>query len=165
MIIKLSIILDHQSDVFREVKISSSSTLEELHHLIVQIFELQKDEMAAFYLTNEDWEQSEEIPLIAMDANSMEMNKLSINEIFSNHDKLLYVNDFLIMWRFMIEAVEKDENNTIDSPEVFLSFGKMPEDAPQVQFVSEEDPYNLDDEFFDEEDEDEFNEFESYDEY
>ena len=46
MIIKLSIILDHQSDVFREVKISSSSTLEELHHLIVQIFELQKDEMA-----------------------------------------------------------------------------------------------------------------------
>ena len=157
--------MDHQSDVFREVKISSSSTLEELHHLIVQIFELQKDEMAAFYLTNEDWEQSEEIPLIAMDANSMEMNKLSINEIFSNHDKLLYVNDFLIMWRFMIEAVEKDENNTIDSPEVFLSFGKMPEDAPQVQFVSEEDPYNLDDEFFDEEDEDEFNEFESYDEY
>lgn len=95
----------------------------------------------------------------------MEMNKLSINEIFSNHYKLLYVNDFLIMWRFMIEAVEKDENNTIDSPEVFLSFGKMPEDAPQVQFVSEEDPYNLDDEFFDEEDEDEFNEFESYDEY
>ena len=157
--------MDHQSDVFREVKISSSSTLEELHHFIVQIFELQKDEMAAFYLTNEDWEQSEEIPLIAMDANSMEMNKLSINEIFSNHDKLLYVNDFLIMWRFMIEAVEKDENNTINSPEVFLSFGKMPEDAPQVQFVSEEDPYNLDDEFFDEEDEDEFNEFESYDEY
>jgi hypothetical protein len=74
MIVKLSVILDHQSDVFREVKLDSSSSLLELHDFIVQVFELKKDEMAAFYLTNDDWEQNEEIPLIAMDANSaMEM--------------------------------------------------------------------------------------------
>lgn len=165
MIVKLSIILDHQSDVFREIKIDSSTTLEELHGFIVQVFELNKGEMAAFYLTNEDWEQNEEIPLIAMDANSMEMSKLSINDIFSNHDKLLYVNDFFVMWRFMIEAIEKDEENTIDSPELFLSFGKMPEDTPQVQFVSEKDPYSSKDEDFFDGEHDEFNEFESYDEY
>jgi len=166
MIVKLSIVLDHQSDVFREVKIDSSATLEELHHFIVQVFELKKDEMAAFYLTDSEWEQNEEIPLIAMDANSMEMNKLSINEIFSNHDNLLYVNDFLVMWRFMIEIIEKDELNSLDTPELFLSFGAMPQDTPQVQFISEEDPYASDDDDYFDEDFDEFNEFdESYDEY
>ena len=165
MIVKLSVILDHQSDVFREVKLDSSSSLLELHDFIVQVFELKKDEMAAFYLTNDDWEQNEEIPLITMDANSaMEMGKLSINDIFSGHDKLLYVNDFLVMWRFMIEIVEKDESNSIDEPELFLSFGKMPGDTPEVQFVSEKDPYSSDEDIFDEE-HDEFNEFESYDEY
>ncbi|MBL6656988.1 MAG: hypothetical protein ISP73_00095 [Flavobacteriales bacterium] len=165
MIVKLSIILDHQSDVFREVKVDSSSSLQELHDFIVQVFELKTDEMAAFYLTNEDWEQNEEIPLIAMDANSsMEMGKLSISDIFAGHDRLLYVNDFLVMWRFMIEVVEKDESKTIDKAELFLSFGKMPEETPQVQFVSEKDPYSSEEDIFYEE-HDEFNEFESYDDY
>ena len=65
--------------------------------------------MAAFYLTNEEWEQGEEIPLIAMEPSSREMQNISVNDIFQNTEKLLYVNDFLTLWRFMIEVEEIDE--------------------------------------------------------
>lgn len=163
MTVKLNIVLDHKDDVFREVCIDSNSTLEDLHRIVVSSFQLNPEEMAAFYLTNEEWEQGEEIPLIAMDPNSREMQNISIHDIFQNTEKLLYINDFFILWRFMIELEHIDEIKTIDEPEVVLSFGSLPKQAPIVQFVSDEeesDEYDPYDDTLDE-----FNEFENYDEY
>ena len=164
MTVKLNIVLDHKDDIFREICIDSNNTLEDLHQIIVSSFQLKTEEMAAFYLTNEEREQGEEIPLIAMDPKSREMQNISIHDIFQNTEKLLYVNDFLILWRFMIELDNIDELKKIDEPEITLSFGTLPKEAPTVQFISDEDEQS------DEEDPygdtlDEFNEFENYDEY
>ena len=163
MTIKLNIILDHKDDVFREICIDSNNSLEDLHRIIVSSFQLNPEEMAAFYLTNEEWEQGEEIPLIAMDSNSREMQNISINDIFQNTEKLLYVNDFFILWRFMIELEQIDELKKMDEAEVVLSFGNLPKNAPIVQFVSDEDDLSDNDPYGDTLDE--FNEFENYDEY
>ena len=163
MTIKLNIILDHKDDVFREICIDSNNSLEDLHRIIVSSFQLNPEEMAAFYLTNEEWEQGEEIPLIAMDSNSREMQNISINDIFQNTEKLLYVNDFFILWRFMIELEQIDELKEMDEAEVVLSFGNLPKNAPIVQFVSDEDDLSDNDPYGDTLDE--FNEFENYDEY
>ena len=163
MTIKLNIIVDHKDDVFREICIDSNNSLEDLHRIIVSSFQLNPEEMAAFYLTNEEWEQGEEIPLIAMDSNSREMQNISINDIFQNTEKLLYVNDFFILWRFMIELEQIDELKEMDEAEVVLSFGNLPKNAPIVQFVSDEDDLSDNDPYGDTLDE--FNEFENYDEY
>lgn len=163
MIFKLSIVLDQKDDIFKEIKCNAKMSLEELHHFIVKSFDLQKNELAAFYLTNDEWEQGEEIPLIAMQKNTIEMNSITLEQALKNH-KLLYVNDFLNMWRFMI-TVENKENTKIEKPEIILSFGVMPKVAPNVQFISE----SSNEDFKEEEDIfgsefDEYNEF-TNDEY
>lgn len=164
MTVKLNIVLDHNDDVFREIRINTDNTLEDLHKVIVSSFGLKPEEMAAFYLTNEEWEQGEEIPLIAMEPSSREMQNISVNDIFQNTEKLLYVNDFLILWRFMIEVEEIDELKKVEEAEVVLSFGNMPEEAPMVQFISDEDNLTEEEDIFGDA-LDEFNEFENYEGY
>ncbi len=164
MTVKLNIVLDHNDDVFREIRINTDNTLEDLHKVIVSSFGLKPEEMAAFYLTNKEWEQGEEIPLIAMEPSSREMQNISVNDIFQNTEKLLYVNDFLILWRFMIEVEEIDELKEVEEAEVVLSFGNMPEEAPMVQFISDEDNLTEEEDIFGDA-LDEFNEFENYEGY
>ena len=164
MTVKLNIVLDHNDDVFREICINTENNLEDLHKAIVSAFELNSEEMAAFYLTNEEWEQGEEIPLIAMEPSSREMQNISINDIFQNTEKLLYVNDFLTLWRFMIELEEIDELKELENPEVVLSFGNMPKEAPSVQFISDEDEFSQEGDIYGDT-LDEFNEFENYEGY
>ena len=164
MTVKLNIVLDNNDDVFREIRINTDNTLEDLHKVIVSSFGLKPEEMAAFYLTNEEWEQGEEIPLIAMELSSREMQNISVNDIFQNTEKLLYVNDFLILWRFMIEVEEIDELKEVEEAEVVLSFGNMPEEAPMVQFISDEDNLTEEEDIFGDA-LDEFNEFENYEGY
>ena len=164
MTVKLNIVLDNNDDVFREIRINTDNTLEDLHKVIVSSFGLKPEEMAAFYLTNEEWEQGEEIPLIAMEPSSREMQNISVNDIFQNTEKLLYVNDCLILWRFMIEVEEIDELKEVEEAEVVLSFGNMPEEAPMVQFISDEDNLTEEEDIFGDA-LDEFNEFENYEGY
>ena len=164
MTVKLNIVLDHNDDIFREILINTNNTLEDLHKAIVISFALNPEEMAAFYLTNEEWEQGEEIPLIAMQPNSREMQNISVNDIFQNTEKLLYINDFLTLWRFMIELEEIDEIKEVEKAEVVLSFGKMPEKAPNVQFISDLERYNEGEDIYGDT-LDEFNQFENYDDY
>lgn len=162
MTIKLRIVLDHNLDVFRELKISENATLHDLHELLVQSFELEQNEMAAFYLTDNDWEQGQEIPLFAMQNDTKEMKDIFSKDIFQSNKRLLYINNFLIMWRFMIEVIEINKDETIQQSQVLLSFGTMPQELPRIQFVS--DTNSSDEDLFDN-DHDEFSEFENYEEY
>ena len=162
MTVHLRIILDHTNDIFRDILISSEDTLEQLHHAIVSAFKLNAEEMAAFYLTNEEWEQGEEISLLSMQESSQEMKDITISAIFNKEDsRLIYIQDFLTMWRFLIEVEELIEKSTQkELPATVLSFGEMPGEAPNLQFVSEEQKEHnpLGDELED------LNEFEQFDE-
>jgi hypothetical protein len=59
MIYRYRIILDAKEDVFRDIEIGSENTLEELHNSITQAFGFEGNEMASFYVSNENWEQGE----------------------------------------------------------------------------------------------------------
>ncbi|MBC8464127.1 MAG: hypothetical protein H8D62_00450 [Bacteroidetes bacterium] len=163
MIAHIRIVLDHKEDVFRDIEISLDANLEELHKIILDAFMLSTEEMASFYLTNEEWEQGEEIPLVSMQEGTHEMADMTVSSIFREPgSRLLYVQDFLIMWRFMVELEElKEDASQEELPFVILSFGDMPHKAPSVQFVSEADDSN--DPYGDVLDE--FNEFEEFDEF
>ena len=63
MVYKFRVILDVKEDVFRDIMIQGEATLEDFHNVINQSFGFAGDEMASFYLTDEDWNQGEEITL------------------------------------------------------------------------------------------------------
>ena len=63
MIYRIRIILDIKDDVLRDLEIKSNSSFEDLHYAIVKAFNLDGNEMASFYLSDENWKQGEEITL------------------------------------------------------------------------------------------------------
>lgn len=142
-------ILDVHDDVIRDIAINASASLLDLHEAVVQNFGLSLGEIAAFYRTNEDWEQGEEIPIFDMSnlGASNEMKDYMLSDVFKNTgDKFLYVYDFLNMWTFFIELSQTDKKKDIDTPIQIFSIGNIPEQAPEKHFVSENISDDIDDE-------------------
>lgn len=164
--IKFSIVLDHKQDVFREIEIDGKESLMKLHETIVQSFQLSEGEMAAFYFTDEDWNQEDEIPLVSMDDSITEMSQIKIKDVFKSDDsKMIYINDFLLFWRFMITIEQTFETEESQQAKEVLKFGEMPLDAPSIQFISEneeEDEEDQEDDLFYDGNLNEFEEFNEY---
>ena len=142
MIYKIRLTLDVEEDVVRDIAIAGNATLEDLHNVITNAFGFSGTEMASFYLTNEDWEQGEEIPLFDMsdvgDATSME--KFLLDDVFGeDNDKLLYVYDFFSMWAFSVEVTDLiEDNDLIELPSLLFSTGIVPDKAPEKEFIAED---------------------------
>ena len=155
----IQIHLEDKEDVIRDIEISSTSNLEELHYAIITAFELEKNELASFYMTNEDFELLQEIPLLSIDEEEnpmLGMNKVIISSILTKQgSQLLYVYDFMKMWRFLMTLTEKKEE-IISEPKCVKSVGEMPEDAPEITFEAEKEFDPFEDAF------DEANEYEQY---
>ena len=154
MIYRFRVILDAKEDVFRDIEIDYENTLEELHNSITQAFGFEGNEMASFYVSNENWEQGEEIALFDM-SEGMDsiriMNETSIEDVTDrNQPRLLYVYDFLSMWTFLVELAdiaESDPNQIY--PNLMFSHGSLPDEAPEKEFIAEgkeidDDLYNDD---------------------
>ena len=165
MIYRFRVILDAKEDVFRDIEIDSENTLEELHNSITQAFGFEGNEMASFYVSNENWEQGEEIALFDM-SEGMDsiriMNETSIEDVTDrNQPRLLYVYDFLSMWTFLVELAdiaESDPNQIY--PNLMFSHGSLPDEAPEKEFIADKH----EDEFGSEDDiDDEFIDFDSFD--
>jgi len=140
MIYKLRVFLETKSeDVFRDIEISDDASLEDLHNTIVQSFDFEGNEMASFYLTDEDLNQGLEIPLFNLDTSEVSNNLMSntlLKDVLSEEKpNLLYVYDFLNMWRFLIGLMETGlEQAGIDYPQIVQAQGTRPEDAPELNF-------------------------------
>ncbi|MDT7832201.1 hypothetical protein RQM59_07395 [Flavobacteriaceae bacterium S356] len=138
---KIRIILDTQEDVIRTILVKDRITLEELHFSIAKSFGFDATEMASFYLTDDEWNQGEEIPLFNMsdDPVSLAMNTCILNEALPNiADKLIYVYDFLKMWAFYVEVVEISSETSAELPKTILTVGSIPDEAPEKEFVAED---------------------------
>ncbi|WP_111709204.1 IS1096 element passenger TnpR family protein [Lutibacter citreus] len=148
MAYKVRAILDVEQDVFRDIIVNEAINLEELHFTIAKSFGFKGQEMASFYLTDEDWEQGEEIPLFDMseDANSFSMSTCITSTVLRKvGDKLIYVYDFFSMWTFFIELSEIIENPEKELPFIAISIGNVPDEAPEKEFIGE----NTDEDNFD----------------
>ena len=162
MIYRFRIILDHdsESDIFRDIEIRETDTLEDLHNSITQAFGFEGSEMASFYLSDDEWNQGEEISLFDMSEAANEvrlMRDTPINEV--THEKstrLLYIYDFLSMWTFLVELAEiVEEAEGTDYPNLMFVHGQIPDEAPEKSFEAENfDDYN--DEFDDDLDLDDY---------
>ncbi|MCF6348297.1 MAG: plasmid pRiA4b ORF-3 family protein [Flavobacteriaceae bacterium] len=141
MIYKIRLILDTKEDVIRDIAVSNETTLEDLHNSITNAFGFDGNEMASFYLTDDNWNQGEEIPLFNMgDANeAIAMQNFFIKDVLSeDKSKLIYVYDFFSMWTFFVELITvAEDTNQFDLPSLLLSVGAVPSEAPEKKFTSE----------------------------
>ena len=151
--------LEYKKDVIRDIEINSTSNLEELHKAIVSAFELDKNELASFYITNDEFELLQEIPLFSVEdkENSMlGMSEIIISSILKEKGtQLLYVYDFMKMWRFLITLTEITEEEITNAKCIKL-VGIMPEDALEISFKAEKEFDPFGDAF------DDFDEFKEY---
>jgi hypothetical protein len=167
MIYKIRAILDDQTDVFRDVAISSESTLEDLHNSLSQAFGFDGIEMATFYGCDQEWNQGQEYPIVDLgfEDDTVLMRDTPISSILTaDNPKLIYIYDLLQMWTFFVElaAVESDESST-DLPQLLFSFGELPSEAPEKHFKSEKG--SSEDDFYGETDEDFSDEFDDFSDY
>jgi len=151
MIYKIRLILDTEEDVIRDIAVSNETTLEDLHNAVTNAFGFDGNEMASFYLTDDNWNQGEEIPLFNMDEanDAIAMQNFFIKDVLSeDKNKLIYVYDFFSMWTFFLELITVAEDiNQFDLPSLLLSVGNVPSEAPIKEFKSEstdEDSENYD---------------------
>lgn len=159
MIYRFRIILDAVEDVFRDLEIEASASLEDFHYAIAQSFGFGGSEMASFYTTNENWEQGDELPLLDMGEGSTPMAGKSLDQFFdADNHHLIYVYDFLALWTFFVELMEVGEKEpTALYPNLIFAQGEIPEEAPQKTFSGEglsEDVEDDDDDLLDYDDAD-----------
>jgi len=146
MVYRFRVILDTKEDVFRDIELLEESTLEDFHNTIVNAFGFDGNEMASFYLSDEDWNQGEEI--LQYDLSEGEesvrlMNETTLDSIVSeSQTKLIYVYDFLNLWTFLIELAEIAEiEEGRDYPNLMFVHGQIPLEAPDKEFVAEKDEF------------------------
>jgi hypothetical protein len=146
MVYRFRVILDTKEDVFRDIELLEESTLEDFHNTIVNAFGFDGSEMASFYLSDEDWNQGEEI--LQYDLSEGEdsvrlMNETTLDSIVSeSQTKLIYVYDFFNLWTFLIELAEIAEiEEGRDYPNLMFVHGQIPLEAPDKEFVAEKDEF------------------------
>ncbi|MEZ4858098.1 MAG: hypothetical protein R2781_04745 [Flavobacteriaceae bacterium] len=141
MIYRFRVILDTQEDVFRDIEMEDSASLEDFHNVITQAFGFGGQEMASFYMSNDLWEQGEEYALFDMsDEGGLPIMSETFLEDILHEDqtRLIYVYDFLNMWTFLVELAEIAEHEEGKTyPNLLFAHGQIPEEAPDKEFVGE----------------------------
>ena len=147
MIYRIRVILDADDDVLRDIEISSTSTLEDLHNAIIQSFGFLGNEMASFYESDENWTQGDELQLESLEIGINKRDEILNTVLTFSKPKLIYVYDFLNLWTFYVEL--KEEGVTLPGvkyPNLIHSQGDVPEEPPSKMFeVDNEENYSNND--------------------
>ncbi|MGB1370087.1 MAG: IS1096 element passenger TnpR family protein [Flavobacteriaceae bacterium] len=157
MIYRFRAILDHDNkeDIFRDIEIRKTDTFEDLFNVLTQSFGFDGSEMASFYVSDDQWQQGQEIAFFDMGENEdiRLMNETIIEDIVDeDQTKLIFVYDFLNMWTFLVELGEiVEEAQGTDYPNLMFVCGQVPSEAPEKQFEADQsfeddnEKYRLDD--------------------
>ncbi|WKZ66892.1 MAG: hypothetical protein QY325_02965 [Flavobacteriales bacterium] len=156
-IYRFRVLIDHPSEAFRDIEIGSEQTFLDLHTAIKDAFGFIGQEMAAFYVSDENWDKGAEVPLADMGfAEEGSVPALMHEVLISDHirsanQRFIYAYDFLHMWLFMVELIGAgDPEPGVTYPRVVLSMNDAPDEHSKEDELTagilDEDPYALDDE-------------------
>jgi len=136
--IKIRVTLESKENVIREILVNPENNLEYLHQSIIKNLKLNEFEMASFYITDSNLDLGEEIPLFDTSEKGGEVitmnNTLISSVLYSDDSNLIYIYDFMNMWRFFVEYLESSEETT---EKCTHKVGEMPEEAPDLKFEVE----------------------------
>lgn len=178
--LKFRVLLDSEQnqEIFRDIVIDKDATFETFYNTIIQSFSFAGDQMASFYVSNDDWDKGHEISWMDMTYGEDEeveapsvMSKAKLFEHIEEADqKFILVYDFLRMWIFLIELIGYEKESP-ESPLVALSVGMAPpEDSRMLsseafegeEMENEDDDFGFDD-FDDGMNEEDFGNIDDYD--
>ena len=146
----IRVILESKEDVIRDIEINSNCLLSELHYYLIECFDLNENELASFYTTNNELEIIDEIPLVSFEDIGPNMENTKLEIVLDEHNNnLIYVHDYMKMWRFLIELKSKDIEFNIKK--CVSKIGKMPKEAPEINFYQEnknEDEDGIEEEYY-----------------
>ena len=167
-IYRFRVLIDDPSEAFRDIEIGSEQTFLDLHKAIKDAFAFIGQEMASFYVSDENWEKGPEIPLadlgFAEDGGESPalMDQVLISDhIRSTDQRFIYAYDFLHMWMFLVELIHAGMPEPgAEYPRVVMSMGVAPDEHSKEEDLSagimEDDPYAMEtDERYEEEEGDE----------
>lgn len=156
-IYRFRVLIDHESEAFRDIEIGSEQTFLDLHTAIKEAFAFIGQEMASFYVSDENWDKGPEIPLADLGFGEdgetpalMEQVYIS-DHIRSTSQRFIYAYDFLHMWMFMVELIQAgDPEPGVTYPRVVMSMGTAPDEHSKEDDLTAgilpDDPYALGDE-------------------
>lgn len=154
-IYRFRVLIDHESEAFRDIEIGSEQTFLDLHNAIKEAFGFIGQEMASFYVSDEAWEKGPEIPLADLGFSEEGEVPALMNEVYisdhirSTSQRFVYAYDFLHMWMFMVELIQAgDPAPGVTYPRVVLSMNEAPGEHSREDDLTagilDEDPYALD---------------------
>lgn len=157
---KFRVLLDNENnaEIFRDIVLDQGESFEIFYKAIMDAFDFTKEQMASFYVSNEEWDKGEEISLVDVnfdpDADPVGlMSQLHLEDRVRESDqKFILVHDFMSMWIFLIE-LQGFVDEPVTQPYVTLAVGKAPNEDSRQQMEGYEEEYLYDEE----EDFDEFN--------
>ncbi|MBX2978854.1 MAG: hypothetical protein KF905_06125 [Flavobacteriales bacterium] len=151
---RFRVLIDHPSEAFRDIEIQSDQSFLDLHTAIKDAFAFIGQEMACFYVSDEEWGKGPEIPLadlgFGMDGDEAPalMDQVLISDhIRSTQQRFIYAYDFLHLWMFMIELIGASEALPgVQYPRVVMSMGQAPDEHSKEMdladgILEDEDPY------------------------
>lgn len=184
--LKFRVLLDSKEnvEVFRDVVIPDTATFGDLYNICIESFTFKGDQMASFYMSNDEWDKGQEITLEDMSFGDEEsttpiMAKTAVRDFIEEPDqKIILVYDFIKMWIFLLELVGY-EKETPEKPIIALAIGDAPLESSRsgeendAMFAGEFDQFGEDDEedefgfndFDDDFNDEDYSSFDSYDDY
>ncbi len=159
--LKFRVLLDSKdkNEVFRDILISDGENFETFYKEILNAYQFSEDQMASFYMSNDNWDKGFEISLFDMsfgeDPDAIQpavMSTSTIQKYITEPDqKMILVHDFMRMWIFLIELIGFQEE-TPERPKVVLSVGNAPSETSKsadedLTFETESDIDEDEDEF------------------
>jgi len=155
-IYRFRVLIDHPSEAFRDIEIASEQTFLDLHKAIKDAFGFIGQEMASFYVSDQEWGKGPEIPLADLGFAEEGEGGLAVMEevLISDHirstdQRFIYAYDFLHMWMFMVELIQaNDPAPGVQYPRVIMSMGMAPDEHSKEEDlmagIMDEDPYASD---------------------
>ena len=139
----IRVILESKEDVIRDIEINSDCLLSELHFYLIECFKLNKNELASFYTTSNELEIINEIPLVSFEERGSNMENTTLDLVLDeDNNNLIYVYDYMKMWRFLLELKSTEENFNVKK--CINKIGEMPKEAPEINFDKENQNENED---------------------
>lgn len=175
--LKFRVLIDStDNEVFRDILIDENDNFESFYRSILDAYNFSHDQMASFYMSNENWDKGFEISLFDMsfgeDPNDIlpgVMSESLLKDFMIDEDqKLILVHDFIRMWIFLIELIGV-EPKAPEHPKVVLSVGNAPAESSRsgeeenLRFETEDDEDFEEDEFGFDEFDDGYEDFNEYD--
>lgn len=163
--LKFRVLLDSKdkNEVFRDILIAETESFESFYKSILNAYHFSEDQMASFYMSNDNWDKGHEISLFDMsfgeDPDAIQPGVMSTSvirdHIHESDQKMILVHDFMRMWIFLIELIGIEEA-TPEQTKVVLSVGNAPAESSKsaegenLTFETEADEDEADDFGFDE---------------